>query len=229
MNRHIDIFNNIFAIKDKISDNDFLEINNKLQKLIQENEELRNKINTQPEEETDEEYTETEEDEESEEEQSQCTCTSKWKYLEPIVLAEDMNEYFCLESEQCMKKCENFKKLLEDFPQLENLFNKVNFPFVEDQIEQEYVKNNIVMTVRIFIGLIDKFRGKKNKAIISFIIYEYLIKNINFLKDNEKFTQTVSKKFEEFIEDTEYVQLAQEYNVNLSKWNHILKSVSQNT
>ena len=41
MSDHIDIFNILYAIKDKISDNDFLELNNKIQKLIQENKDLR--------------------------------------------------------------------------------------------------------------------------------------------------------------------------------------------
>lgn len=41
MSEHIDIFNILYAIKDKISDNDFLELNNKIQKLIQENKDLR--------------------------------------------------------------------------------------------------------------------------------------------------------------------------------------------
>ena len=46
MSDHIDIFNLIYSIKEKISDNDFLELNNKIQKLIQENNELRKEKNS---------------------------------------------------------------------------------------------------------------------------------------------------------------------------------------
>jgi hypothetical protein len=43
MNKHIEIFDDIYNIKEKLLDNEYLEINNKLQKLIQENEQLNKK------------------------------------------------------------------------------------------------------------------------------------------------------------------------------------------
>ena len=53
-----------------------------------------------------------------------------------------------LESDEKMRDCENFKKLLDLLPLLENLFNKIDLPFIEEAINQEYEKDFISM----FIG-----------------------------------------------------------------------------
>ena len=56
-------------------------------------------------------------------------------------------------------------------------------------------------------------------------MYDYLIRNINFLKDNQKFTEGCLKKYEEIVADEDLVYYAREYNVNYMRWNEILRSI----
>ncbi len=270
---HIDIFDNIFAIKDKISDNEFLEINNKLQRLIEENNELRRYNNTlikngrmprgmrlilvPRNRENNEDSSESEElvdSDESEElvdsDESEelvdsealenavqsdefegnntniCTCGGRYIFTDIMLLPDDgFTNFFCLDTEEKMRNCQNFRKLLDFFPLLENLYNKIDLPFIEEQIEQEYTKSVIVRKMRILLSIIEKQQDRMKKAIVSFVMYDFLIRNIRFMKDNNRFAISCLKKLEELISEEEYRQLAQEYNVNYRIWHEILKSV----
>ena len=51
-----------------------------------------------------------------------------------------------LETDEKMRDCENFKKLLDLLPLLENLFNKIDLPFIEEAINQEYEKDFIIVS-----------------------------------------------------------------------------------
>ena len=230
MDEHIDIFNIIYSIKDKISDNDFLELNNKIQKLIQENRQLKTSneihIYVSDSEESEESEEESEELEE-ESEHNQCICSTRWGLFDSNIDSKNVDDYFCLDSIESIKKCENFKRLFDTLPLMKNLINKIDLPFVEEPIEQEYVKELFIFIVRILLSLVDRIIGKRKKIIIFFVMYDYLIRNINFLKDNQKFTEGCLKKYEEIVADEDLVYYAREYNVNYLRWNEILKSILQ--
>ena len=112
MSEHIDIFNDIYSIKDKISDSDFLELNNKIQKLIQENKKLKESqtriIRIIPQ----MDYSS------SEEEDIQfpiipqvvsrpiCNCSSRWNFPDTSTKPSDeISNYFCIESDEKMRDC----------------------------------------------------------------------------------------------------------------------------
>lgn len=246
---HIDIFDNIFAIKDKISDNEFLEINNKLQRLIEENNELRrynntlikngrmprgmrlilvprNRENNEDSSESEELVDSVESDEFEDNNTNICTCGGRYIFTDIMLLPDDgFTNFFCLDTDEKMRNCQNFRKLLDFFPLLENLYNKIDIPFIEEQIEQEYTKSVIVRKMRILLSIIEKQQDRMKKAIVSFVMYDFLIRNIRFMKDNNRFAISCLKKLEELISEEEYRQLAQEYNVNYRIWHEILKSV----
>ena len=241
MSEHIDIFETIFRIKDHISDNDFLELNNQIQKLIQENmqlknenKNLRNEIPEQDEDsEEEEEYIEDSSSEEIEveievevEEEVEilpCNCLNNWKF--PDVLIPQFNQCFCLTSDETLKNCENFKKLMEQFPLIENLFHKIDLPFVEEPSDGECERGNFINFTRILLSLFEQSRGKKKKTILTFVVYDFMIKNIKFLKDNSRYAEVVLKKLKnEFMADPEYFVIAQEYNVNINKWLEIIQN-----
>ena len=48
-------------------------------------------------------------------------------------------------------------------------------------INQEYEKDFIIVILRTLISIIEKTSGKRNKSIISFVMFDFILKNINFL------------------------------------------------
>jgi len=254
MENHLDIFNDLYAIKDKISDNDFLVLNNKIKKLIQENKDLRdqrtNDSNGEEEEEDEEieEYEEYEVEEDEEEEdpdyfsvpglsvrdlprpgsqliEHQCHCERKWVFSLTNRPEGELYNYFCFQTDQQMLNCSNFKKLLELLPHLENLFHKIDLPFVEEPIEQEFAKDQLIFTVRVLLSIIDQISGKRRKSIITFVIYDLLIRNANFLRNNQKFLEATIRKMDEFLRDDDYISLAELHCINIQKWKDIMTSL----
>ena len=170
MDKHLEIFEDIYDIKDNITDGQFLSLNNRLRELVQENKDLRH------------------------------------SYLR-------------------IANCENFRRLMEKFPHLENIFRRIDLPFAEEQIYQEYVKDEIILASEILLFLIKKISEKKDRAIISFVLYDFMIKNANFMKDYQFYTKLLVSKFEGLLEDEEYIAFALEYNVNYTRWLDIMKSI----
>lgn len=191
MNKHIDIFNYIYDLKDKLTDNEFLILNNKIKDLIDENNILNNI--------------------------TKCYCCDYWKY--PNI---NNNFKFCFDSIYKLKKCENFIKISNDIPQLKNIITKQNIPFIENPIYISYDKDYIIMMINIFIFLNDCLEYKYHKIIINLALYDFLIRNMNFLIDNEKFSNACIKKFNEYLEDDDFIKVVNEYNINYNKWKEIL-------
>jgi len=206
MSNHLEIFEDIYNIKDNITDGQFLSLNDKIKVLIQENKDLRNSLSKYVNEDV-------------------CTCSSRYIFPDIFNLIEnDISKFFCVQSYLGMVNCENFKRLMEKFPHLENIFRRIDIPFVEEPIYQEYVKDEIILISEILLFFIKNVYEKKDKAIITFVLYDLMIKNANFMKDYQFYTKLLIKKFEELLEDEEYIPIASEYNVNYTRWIDIMKS-----
>ena len=202
MEEHLSIFEDIYDIKDSITDGQFLTLNNKLQKIIQENKNLRHSLSK---------YV--------------CCCSTRYVFPDMFNLIEnDISEFFCVHSYLRIENCENFRRLMEKFPHLENIFRRIDLPFAEEQIYQEYVKDEIILASEILLFLIKKVSEKKDRSIISFVLYDFMIKNVNFMKDYQFYTKLLVSKFEGLLEDEEYIAFALEYNVNYTRWLDIMKS-----
>jgi hypothetical protein len=238
MDEHLSIFDDLYDIKDNISDGNFLILNNKLKNLVQQNKNFREFLrkNLVSDDGDNPEIIEQhiqflaeneyESEEESEEElEYVCSCSTRYVFPDLLIFTEDITNFFCLSSLERMQNCENFKRLMMKLPLLENLFRKVDLPFAEEPIYNEYIKEEIVLIVKILLLFIEKFSEKKNKSIIIFIIYDFMIKNINFMKDNQIYANKTLKKYEELLNDRDYVKFAIEYNVNYTRWIDIIKSI----
>jgi hypothetical protein len=202
MEEHLSIFEDIYDIKDSITDGQFLTLNNKLQKIIRENKNLRKSLSN---------YV--------------CCCSTRYVFPDIFNLIEnDLSEFFCVQSYERLANCENFKRLMDKFPHLENIFRRIYLPFTEEPIYQEYVKDEVVLISEILLFLVKKMSEKKEKAIITFVLYDFMIKNVNFMKDYQFYTKLLISKFEELLEDREYIEVALEYNINYTKWLDIMKS-----
>ena len=221
MEEHLSIFEDIYDIKDNITDGQFLILNNKLQKLIKEIKDLKKKLSKR-----DiivhhvpiiiheiESIT-----------QQHCSCSTRWIFPNSYSSIDDLTRCFCLETLERMQNCENFKKLMDKLPLLENLFRRIDLPFAEEGIYQEYVKNEFTMIGKILLFFIEKISGKRNRIITTFVMFDFIIRNANFLKDYQRYATAVCNKFEELLTDTEYIPLLLEFNINYSKWIDIMKS-----
>ena len=202
MDKHLEIFEDIYDIKDNITDGQFLSLNNKVRELVQENKDLRHSLSK---------YV--------------CSCSTRYVFPDMFNLIEnDISEFFCVHSYLRIASCENFKRLMEKFPHLENMFRRIDLPFAEEPIYQEYVKDEVVLISQILLFLVKKVSEKKDRAIISFVLYDFMIKNANFMKDYQFYTKLLVIKFEELLSDEEYIAFALEYNVNYTRWLDIMKS-----
>jgi hypothetical protein len=202
MDKHLEIFEDIYDIKYNITDGQFLSLNNKVRELIQENKNLRHSLSK---------YV--------------CSCSTRYVFPDMFNLIEnDISEFFCVHSYLRIASCENFKRLMEKFPHLENMFRRIDLPFSEEPIYQEYVKDEVVLISQILLFLVKKVSEKKDRAIISFVLYDFMINNANFMKDYQFYTKLLVIKFEELLSDEEYITFALEYNVSYTKWLDIMKS-----
>ena len=113
---------------------------------------------------------------------------------------------------------------MERFPYLENIFRRIDLPFAEEPIYQEYVKDEVVLISEILLFLVKNVSEKNDKTIITFVLYDFMIKNVNFMKDYQFYTKLLISKFEGLLEDEEYISFALEHNVNYTKWLDIMKS-----
>lgn len=228
---HLDIFEDIYDIKDNITDGQFLTLNNKVKNLIQENENLKQSLSNYTR--VDEEFYDFEPeiiDEQSvvpsQDIRNVCICSTRYVFPNRCNTEEhDLSEFFCVQSYERMVNCENFKKLMEKLPLLENIFRKIDLPFTEEPIYQDYIKHEIVLIGHILLFFIKKVYEKKDKTIITFVMFDFMIRNINFMKDHKLYTTTCITKLEELLAYSEYIPLTIEYNVNYTKWLDIMKNI----
>ena len=88
---------------------------------------------------------------------------------------------------------------MEKLPLLENIFHKIDLPFVEEGIYQEYVKQDFTNIGKILLFLVEKISNKRNRIIITLVMYDFIIKNTKFLIDYQRYAIATSNKFEELL------------------------------
>jgi hypothetical protein len=254
--------NTIFEVKDYISDGDYLNLNNifhGLRKGIEElsarninindeNDDLRYRNRKLNEENINlqrrvqelerelkrvKEHKSTQEQnqEQNQENKSNCTCKSKWKNDTLIVVKNNIKLYFCGN----LKECDNFKELCRCCPLLMNLFERIDMPFIDEPIYQDYDKDVVISIITIFMELVNKIEDKEKKAIVVLVLFDYLLRNKKFLMDHntkstlkKSFTETMINKFEELLNDYMFIPTAEKYNVNYKKWHNTIKKIAEN-
>jgi len=229
MNDHLSIFDDLYDIKDDITDGKFLILSNKIRNLIQENKNLKKKLSKKGKivdyvSEINQETPVIIHEIELVIQQQICSCSTRWIFPDSYRVTDNLTTCFCLESLEKMQNCENFKKLMEKLPLLENIFHKIDLPFVEEGIYQEYVKQDYTMICKILLFIVEKMFIKRNKIIITLVMYDFIIKNANFLKDYQRYAIATSNKFEELLTDSDFISIALEYSINCAKWLDIMKS-----
>ena len=115
--------------------------------------------------------------------------------------------------------CENFKRLCEECPLLNNLIELQNMPFADRETYAPYDSPKVKMFFSLFISLNDIFAFKRYKIIISLILFDFAMKNIQFLADHPQSLGKIShEKLISFMYDEDFIEIAEELNINLDNW-----------
>lgn len=150
-----------------------------------------------------------------------CDCVSRFAYPDDFPMSGNTQTYsqmFC-RGEARIFDCENFKRLCEEHPLLNNLIERQNMPFTDRETYAPYDSPKVKMFFSLFISLNDIFYFKRYKIIISLILFDFAMKNIQFLADNPRSLGKVShEKFISFMYDEDFIEISEEFNINLENW-----------
>ena len=150
---------------------------------------------------------------------SPCECLSKFRYPDefpPMDTHQTYRQMFCPGIK--ILECENFKLFCEDYPLMYNLFEKQNMPFTDRETYSSYVSLNMKMIFSIFLTFNNVFDYKRHKIITTFVLYDFALRNIQFLFDNNQLARLSYDKFVSFIVDVEFIQIADEFDINVENW-----------
>jgi hypothetical protein len=226
------IFDGIDSIQSKISSQEYVDLMNTAQKLVQK---IKDSEEDRMSEISDSSSTDNYEihepadyssDSDSEIEQRSnympCDCLTRFSYPDNFPMYERHQTYsqmFCRGIR--IFDCENFKRLCEEYPLLMNLIEgqNENMPFADRETYAPYESPKVKMVFSIFITLNDMFDYRRHKIIISLILFDFAMKNIQYLADNRgSFGQVAYDKFISFMYEEDFPEIAEEFNINLNNW-----------
>jgi hypothetical protein len=156
-----------------------------------------------------------------------CECISKFRYPDEFPTSSNYQTYrpqFC--SGLNIFQCKNFKLFCEDYPLMYNLIEKQNMPFIDRGIYSSYVSQHIKMIFSIFITFNDLFDYKRHKIITTFVFYDFVLRNIQFLFDDNELARMSYNKFVSFMVDGEFIQIADEFDINIENWRAALENAA---
>jgi hypothetical protein len=222
------IFYSIDLIQSKITSQEYLDLMNTAQQLVQQIEDLEQEKLSEVSDSSsisNEDINAQISDSDSEiEERSNympCDCVSRFAYPNDFPMSGNTQTYsqmFC-RGEARIFDCENFKRLCEEHPLLNNLIERQNMPFADRETYAPYDSPKVKMFFSLFISLNDIFYFKRYKIIISLILFDFAMKNIQFLADHPQSLGKVShEKFIFFMYDEDFIEISEEFNINLENW-----------
>lgn len=226
-----EIFDLIDSIQSKISSEEYLKLMNTAQQLVQkikdgEQEEMSvisdssssdedriHEGNNPMSSDSDSEIEETSDD-------TPCDCVSRFAYPEDFPISGNHQTYsqmFC--HGMRIFECENFQRLCHEYPLLHNLIERQNMPFADREIYGPYESPKVKRFFSILLSLNDILDYRHHKIIISLILFDFAIKNIQFIADNRNsFGQVAYHKFISFMYEDDFPEIAEEFNINLENW-----------
>ena len=226
-----EIFDLIDSIQSKISSEEYLKLMNTAQLLVQkikdgEQEEMSvisdssssdedriHEGNIPMSSDSDSEIEETSDD-------TPCDCLSRFAYPEDFPISGSHRTYsqmFC--HGMRIFECENFQRLCHEYHLLNNLIERQNMPFADRETYGPYESPKVKRFFSILLSLNDILDYRHHKIIISLILFDFAIKNIQFIADNRNsFGQVAYHKFISFMYEDDFPEIAEEFNINLENW-----------
>lgn len=149
-----------------------------------------------------------------------CDCLSRFSYPEDFLTSGShlmYSQMFC--HRMNIFQCENFKRLCHEYPLINNLIEQQNMHFADSETYAQYESPKVKMVFLLFITLNDMFDYRRHKIIISLILFDFAMKNIQFIADNrESFGRVAYDKFISFMHEEDFPEIAEEFNINLENW-----------
>ena len=227
------IFDLIDSIQSRITSQEYLDLMNTAQQLVQaiedgEQEEMsvisdsssidsgriyRRNIPMSESSSSEDEIEETSDD-------TPCDCLSRFVFPEDFPMSGSHRTYsqmFCHGIR--IFQCENFKRLCEEYPLVNNLIEHQNMPFANSETYAPYESPKVKMIFSLLITLNDMLYYRRHKIIISLILFDFAMKNIQFIADHRmSFGQVAHDKFITFMYEDDFPTIAEEFNINLENW-----------
>ena len=204
------IFDLIDSIQSKLSSREYLDLMKTAQQLVQqikdlEQEEEMSEVSDSSSisnEDINAQMSDSDSEIEERSNYMPCDCVSRFAYPDDFPMSGNTQTYsqmFC-RGEARIFDCENFKRLCEEHPLLNNLIERQNMPFTDRETYAPYDSPKVKMFFSLFISLNDIFYFKRYKIIISLILFDFAMKNIQFLADHPQSLGKVShEKFISFM------------------------------
>ena len=149
-----------------------------------------------------------------------CDCVSRFAYPEDFPISGNNRTYsqmFC--HGMRIFECENFQRLCHEYPLLNNLIERQNMPFADRETYGPYESPKVKRFFSILLSLNDILDYRHHKIIISLILFDFAIKNIQFIADSRNsFGQVAYHKFISFMYEDDFPEIAEEFNINLENW-----------
>lgn len=149
-----------------------------------------------------------------------CDCLSRFAYPEDFPISGNHQTYsqmFC--HGMRIFECENFRRLCEEYPILNNLIEHQNTPFADRETYAIYDSPKVKRFFSILLSLNDILDYRRHKIIISLILFDFAMKNIQFIADSRNsFGKIAYDKFISFIYEDDFPEIAEEFNINLNNW-----------
>ena len=224
------IFDLIDLIKSKISSQEYVDLMNTAKDLVEEIEDgeqseisaISDSASNDGGQIYEPVYYSSDSDSEIEEtsDNTQCDCGSRFLYPNDFPTSGSHQTYrqmFC--SGMNIFQCENFKLLCEEYPLINNLTENQNMPFADSETYAPYESSKVKMVFSLFITLNDIFNYRRHKIIISLILFDFAMKNIQFIADHRvSFGKVAYDKFISFMYEEDFPEIAEEFNINLDNW-----------
>jgi hypothetical protein len=203
INKYImDIGNDLYEIKHKINDEEYLRMNNNLKKLYDIlKEKYPDGINH--------------------------ICSCEILNINIYGSTIPVENYFC-NVNHITRECYNFNMLCVELPLLKNLIpNHYDNNFTNDIINSNINKNYYNKIINILTTFNAIFRNKNDKIIITLVIYDFIFRNIGIVKSSEYtiLIDFIKKKYIEFSNDNEFIDIQNRYQIDKEKWLNIIISL----
>jgi hypothetical protein len=198
----MDIGNDLYEIKHKINDEEYLRMNNNLKKLYDIlKEKYPDGINH--------------------------ICSCEILNINIYGSTIPVENYFC-NVNHITRECYNFNMLCVELPLLKNLIpNHYDNNFTNDIINSNINKNYYNKIINILTTFNAIFRNKNDKIIITLVIYDFIFRNIGIVKSSEYtiLIDFIKKKYIEFSNDNEFIDIQNRYQIDKEKWLEIINSL----
>lgn len=215
-NDFLDIFDDLYNIKNKINDNEYINLNNKVKLLLDTLLKLKSELNNSD---------IVDDDTFLDPHNGVCTCHNLDLHND-IVTAANVSNYFC--SFNTDLNCNNFIMICEYLPLLKNIYqdnHDINFTndIIENNIERQYWLNICTILIAFNRFMV----GDNMRIIVVLVLYDFIFRHFLFLEGlrNIAFRYMLKNRYLEFCGNVNFITALDTYQINKNRWLEIINDL----